>query len=78
MGVVAIFTHCISCARAGKTGSNPTNLKSPSPSKISQGRYPIVDSTADVRFGSLAVINCNSSLMTAFGGKADVRNAEIH
>ena len=30
------------------------------------------------RFGSLAVIKADISLMTASGGKADVRNAEIH
>nr|CAM58134.1 hypothetical protein [uncultured marine microorganism] len=35
-------------------------------------------SARDVRFGSLAVIKADISLMTAFGSKADVRNAEIH
>ena len=32
---------------------------------------------SDVRFGSLAVVNVNVSLMSASGGKADVKNAEM-
>ncbi len=32
----------------------------------------------DVRFGSLAVVQLNFSLMAASGAKAAVRNAEIH
>ena len=31
-----------------------------------------------VRFGSLAVVQHLTTLRSAFGGKADVRNAEIH
>ena len=35
-------------------------------------------SKRNVAFGSLADLFSKSSLMAAFGGKADVRNAEFH
>ena len=35
----------------------------------------LFQATGNVRFGSLAVITNRSRLMTAFGGKADIKNA---
>jgi hypothetical protein len=33
---------------------------------------------SNVRFGSLAVVQVNISLMSGFGGKADIKTSEIH